>query len=395
LIYDVIIHRNFAANNSFIRRSRQARGLNVSLYKRRYIYERADWPAIDIDESAVFAQLGEIRFLQGKQIGKLEALGFEARESAMLSAITSEVVKSSEVEGELLDELKVRSSVARKLGIDRAGLVESTRDIDGVVEMMLDATQRFGLPLSEDRLLGWRASLFSAGRSGLSRIRTGEYRDEDMQVVSGAFGKETVHFQAPPPERVKTEMDAFLDWLSVPDGADPIVRAALAHFRFVTIHPFGDGNGRIARAISDMMLAQAEKSSLRYYSMSAQIMAERKRYYEILEETQAYTGDLNEWVFWFLECLLRALKASERALAEVMKKTEFWDRFRDVEMNERQRRVLNILLDGFEGKLKTSMWAKLAKCSTDTALRDIEDLVQKNILVKDPSGGRSTSYTIL
>ena len=366
----------------------------ASLYKRRYIYEHPDWPTLACDEKAVSALLGEIRFLQGKQAGKLEALGFEVHENTMLSAITSEVVKSSEVEGELLDEQKVRSSVARKLGIERAGLVESTRDIDGVVEMMLDATQRYETPLTEDRLFGWHASLFSAGRSGLNRIRIGEYRDDEMQVVSGAFGKDSIHFQTPPPESVKAEMDRFLKELSAQDEHDPIVRSALAHFRFVTIHPFDDGNGRIARAIADMMLARAEKSPLRYYSMSAQIMTERKKYYDVLEETQKYYGDINEWVLWFLQCLLHAVKTSEIALSEVMKKTEFWDRNRDVVMNERQRRVLNILLDGFEGKLKTSKWAILAKCSTDTALRDIEDLIQKNILIKDPAGGRSTSYSI-
>jgi len=365
-----------------------------SLYKRRYIYEHPDWPALACDEKAVASLLGEIRFLQGKQVGKLEALGFEVCENTMLSAITSEVVKSSEVEGEMLDELKVRSSVARKLGIERAGLVESTRDIDGVVEMLLDATQNFNAPLTEDRLFGWHASLFSAGRSGLNRIRIGDYRDDIMQVVSGAFGKERVHFEAPPPERVKPEMDRFLTGLSMQDEHDPILRAAFAHFRFVTIHPFDDGNGRIARAIADMMLARAEKSPLRYYSMSAQIMTERKKYYDVLEETQKYYGDINEWVLWFLQCLLHAVKASELALSEVMKKTGFWDRHRDVEMNERQRRVLNILLDGFEGKMKTSKWAKLAKCSSDTALRDIEDLIRKNILVKEPAGGRSTSYMI-
>ena len=332
--------------------------------------------------------------MQGRLVGKLEALGFEARENAILSAITFEVVKSSEVEGEQLDELKVRSSVARKLGIEKGGLVESTKEIDSVVEMMLDATQRFDAPLSEDRLFGWHVSLFPTEQSRPGRIKVGEYRSNIMQVVSGAFGREKIHFQAPPPERVKLEMDIFLNWLSSSSKTDPIILAALAHFYFVTIHPFDDGNGRIARAIADMMLARAEGSSFRYYSMSAQIMAARKKYYEVLEKTQKYTGDLNEWVRWFLECLLSAIKASEFALSKVMEKTEFWDRYRNVEINERQRHVLNIMMDGFKGKMQTSKWAKLAKCSTDTALRDITDLMQKDILVKDSAGGRNTAYRI-
>ena len=367
----------------------------MSLYKRRYIYEHPDWPGFAVDETAAAPLLRKIRYLQGKQEGKLEALGFEVRENTMLSAITSEVVKTSEVEGEALDEQKVRSSVARKLGIERAGLVESTRDVDGVVEMLLDATQRYDDQLTEDRLFGWHTSLFPSGRGGLKRIKVGEYRDDEMQVVSGAFGKETIHFQAPAPELVRPEMAKFFKCLSSTSNTDPVILAALAHFHFVTIHPFDDGNGRIARAIAEMMLARAENSAFRYYSMSAQIMAERKKYYDVLEETQKYYGDINEWIEWFLECLLRALQASEASLATVMRKAEFWDRCKDVPLNERQRRVLNILLDGFEGKMRTSKWAKLTKCSTDTALRDIEDLIQKKILIKDASGGRSTAYLLM
>jgi Fic family protein len=367
----------------------------MNIYARRYIYERSEWPDLVVDEKTALPLLCEIRFLQGKQVGKLEALGFEVREDAMLNAITSEVVKSSEVEGEILDENKVRSSVARKLGIAKSGLIDSTRDIDYIVEMMLDATQNYNTPLSEARLLGWQASLFPAGRRGIVYVKTGEYRDDIMQVVSGALGKETIHFQAPPPERVKPEMDLFLKWLSSPQIMDPIILAALAHFRFVTIHPFDDGNGRIARAIAEMMLARADASSFRYYSMSAGIMAERKQYYNVLEETQNYSGNINEWIEWFLGCLLRSIQASEEALSKVLRKANFWDRYRDLEINTRQRLILNKLLDGFEGKLQTSKWAKIAKCSNDTALRDIEDLVQKGILIKSFAGGRSTSYDLI
>ena len=366
----------------------------MSAYSKRYIHERPDWPELDVDERACSSILQDIRFLQGRQLGRLEALGFEVRENTMLSAITSEVVKSSEVEGELLDEKMVRSSVARKLGIERSGLVESTRDIDSIVEMMLDATQKYYEPLTDDRLFGWHASLFPAGRSGLYRIVVGDYRHSEMQIMSGALGKEKIHFEAPVPDRVKPEIRAFLKWISSPPGLDPVILAALAHFRFVTIHPFDDGNGRIARAITDTMLSRAENSSFRYYSMSAQIMLERKDYYSVLEEVQKYSGDINEWIEWFLGCLLRAVQQSESALSNVMQKTEFWDRHRDTELNARQRRLVNMMLDGFEGKMRTSKWAKIAKCSSDTALRDIDDLLKKGILVKNPSGGRSTSYDL-
>jgi Fic family protein len=327
----------------------------------------------------------------------MEGLGFSLRAEAALNALTEEVVKSSEIEGETLDRNQVRSSIARRLGLDIGGLTPADRDVEGVVEMMVDATQGYDKPLTARRLFDWHAALFPTGRSGMSKIRVGAWRDDangPMQVVSGAIGKERVHYEAPAAERVRDEMRKFVEWFEREHSTDLVLKAGVAHLWFVTIHPFEDGNGRIARAIADMVLARSERSPQRFYSMSAQIRQERKEYYEILEATQKGDLDITRWLEWFLECLGRAFDRAETILATVLKKARFWEHFAEMEFSERQREIVNRLLNGLEGKLTTSKWAKLAKCSQDTALRDIEDLIEKKVLVKDEAGGRSTSYSL-
>ena len=333
--------------------------------------------------------------MQGKIIGQMNALGFNAKEEATLTALTLDVVKSSEIEGELLNYDQVRSSIARRLGINTAGLVPSSRHIEGVVEMMLDATQRYNLPLTEKRLFGWHAALFPTGFSGPYSIETGQYRTGEMQIVSGAMGKEKVHYQAIKPVLVKSEMDKFLDWFNNENRLDPVLKAAIAHFWFIIIHPFDDGNGRIGRAISDMLLASAEGSGERFYSMSGQILAERKIYYEVLQKVQHSSGDITEWINWFLHCLKNAMLSTENTTQKILRKTEFWKLHQHTPINERQRLMLNKLFDDFEGKLQTSKWAKIVKTSTDTALRDIKDLVEKGILQQTDEGGRNASYELV
>jgi Fic family protein len=328
----------------------------------------------------------------------MEHLGFELRGEAHLRTLTEDVVKSSEIEGEKLPADQVRSSIARRLGMDVAGLVPADRNVEGVVEMMMDATGNYRQPLTEDRLFGWHASLFPTGRSGMTKIKVGGWRDDDsgpMQVVSGPMGREKVHYQAPPADRVRDEMSRFLAWYSEPGDTDPLLIAGLAHLWFVTIHPLDDGNGRIARAIADLALARSEGTGQRFYSMSGQIRAERNDYYSILERTQQAGLDITEWQSWFLECLLRAIDGAQDTLAAVLQKARFWERFAKEPLNERQIKVLNRLLDGFEGKLTSSKWAKIAKCSQDTAHRDITDLIERGALQKDPGGGRSTSYSLV
>ena len=333
--------------------------------------------------------------MQGKIIGQMNALGFSAKEEAKLTAMTLDIVKSSEIEGELLNFEQVRSSIARRLGINTAGLVPSSRHIEGVVEMMLDATQRFALPLTEKRLFGWHAALFPTGYSGPYLIEVGRYRTGKMQVVSGAMGHEKVHYEAVEPELVKTEMDKFLDWFNNENRLDPVLKAAIAHFWFIIIHPFDDGNGRIGRAITDMLLARAEGSGERFYSMSSQILAERKRYYEVLKKVQHRSGDITEWLDWFLHCLKNAMLATENITQKILRKTEFWKIHEHTPVNERQRLMLNKLFDDFEGKLQTSKWAKITKTSTDTALRDIKDLVEKGILQQTDEKGRNANYELV
>jgi len=363
----------------------------------RYIHERSDWPKFQWDEGRLTAPLAAARHLQGRLIGQMEALGFRLREEAVLRMLTEDVLKSSEIEGEKLDAGQVRSSVARRLGLDVGGLQPADRHVEGVVEMMLDATQRYDQPLTAERLFGWHASLFPTGRSGMHRITVGAWRDDrtaPMQVVSGPVGRERVHFQAPAPERLEEEMQRFLEWFNTDATTEPVLKAALAHLWFVTIHPFDDGNGRIARAIADMSLARSEGSSQRFYSMSGQIREERAEYYGILERTQKGTMDVTAWMEWFLGCLTRAIDGAQAALSGVIEKARYWEKLRDVRLNERQRLVINRMLEGFEGKLTTSKWAALTRSSTDTALRDIQQLVEHGVLVRNPGGGRSTSYAL-
>ncbi len=328
-------------------------------------------------------------------MGQMESLGFSFREEAMLTTLTQDVLKSSEIEGEVLNKDQVRSSIARRLGFDMSGLVNSSRNVDGVVEMMIDATQNYSLPLSKERLFGWHAALFPTGYSGMYKIEVGKLRSGEMQVVSGAMGKEKIHYTALDPDVVEKEISVFLDWFNKSTVIDPVLKAAIAHFWFVTIHPFDDGNGRITRAITDMQLARSDKSPQRFYSMSNQILIERNEYYDILEKSQRGDGDITEWLEWFLLCLERAILSSETLLELVLFKAKFWDRYGQVQINDRQRLMLNKLLDGFDGKLTSSKWAKITKTSPDTALRDINDLIEKGILQKEASGGRSTNYELI
>jgi Fic family protein len=360
-----------------------------------YIYDQADWPQLRWNRESLAERLAAVRHEQGRLMGRMEALGFKLRQEAVLQTLTEDVLKSSEIEGEQLDAEQVRSSIARRLGMDIGGLKAVDRNVEGVVDMMLDATRHYEQPLTAERLFAWHASLFPTGRSGMKRITVGAWRDDNsgpMRVISGPVGRERVHFQAPAAGRLPREMRAFLDWLNGNAETDWVVRAGLAHLWFVTIHPFDDGNGRIARAIAEMALARSEKSSQRFYSMSAQIRQERAAYYDILKRTQKGTLDITPWMAWFLGCLGRAIEGAQATLGAVLSKARFWEAVRDFRLNERQRLLLNRLLDGFEGKLTTSKWAKLAKCSPDTALRDILALVERGILVRNPEGGRSTSY---
>ena len=362
-----------------------------------YIYELQDWPRFRWDRERLAEPLAAVRHRQGRLIGRMEALGFHLRQEAVLQTLTADVVKSSEIEGEQLDAEQVRSSIARRLGIDIGALKPADRNVEGVVEMMLDATRRYDQPLTAERLFSWHASLFPTGRSGLRKIKAGAWRDDrtgPMAVVSGPAGKEHVHFQAPPAPRLDEDMRAFLEWFNAGAGIDPVLKAGLAHLWFVTIHPFDDGNGRIARAVADMALARSESSPQRFYSMSAQIRQERTAYYGILEETQKGTMNVTPWMEWFLSCLGRAIDGAQATVGAVLAKARFWDSLAGVAINQRQRLVLNRLLDGFEGKLTTSKYAKLAKCSQDTALRDILPLVDRGILLRNPEGGRSTSYAL-
>jgi Fic family protein len=362
-----------------------------------YIHELPNWPEFRWDHKKLAGRLAALRHRQGRLVGRMETLGFSLRAEATLETLTLDVVKSSEIEGEILDRDQVRSSIARRLGMDIGALAPADRNGEGVVEMMLDATQNYSAPLTAERLFGWHAALFPAGYSGMRKISVGRWRDDSkgpMQVVSGVLGRERVHFEAPRGKRLRKEMAAFLKWFNGTDDPDPVLRAGLAHLWFVTIHPFDDGNGRIARALADMVLARSEKSSQRFYSMSAQIRIERKTYYEMLEKTQKDGLDITPWLEWFLGCLDRAFDATEKTLGSVLRKARFWEAHAHTAFNDRQRLMLNKLLDRFEGKLTSSKWATIAKCSQDTALRDILDLVERGVLAKNPGGGRSTSYSL-
>lgn len=362
-----------------------------------YIHELQDWPKFHWSHERIARPLAAVSRHQGRLIGRMEALGFQLRAEAVLESLTEEVIKSSEIEGEVLDKGQVRSSIARRLGLDIGALAPVDRNVEGVVEMMLDAAQGYERPLTEERLFGWHAALFPTGRSGMAKITVGAWRTDNsgpMQVVSGPIGRQKVHYEAPAASRLTGEMRTFLEWFNAGPSIDPVLKAAVAHLWFVTVHPFEDGNGRIARAIADMALARSEESPRRFYSMSAQIRAERKGYYDILEAAQKGDLDITAWLQWFLACLDRAFSGADVTLAAVLNKARFWEAYAREAMNDRQRKVLNRVLDGFEGKLTSSKWAALTKSSQDTALRDIDDLVKRGILVKEVGGGRSTSYSI-
>ncbi len=365
--------------------------------RRIYIHDLPDWPRFEWDRERLAEPLAAVRLRQGRLIGHMEALGFPLRTEAVLQTLTSDVIKSSEIEGERLDAEQVRSSIARKLGVDIGALKPADRNVDGVVEMMLDATRRYDEPLTATRLFRWHTSLFPTGHSGLRKIKAGRWRDDStgpMQVVSGPLQREKVHFEAPVAARLPEEMKDFFKWFNARAQGDAVMKAALAHLWFVTLHPFDDGNGRIARAIADMTLARSEGSPQRFYSMSAQIRQERNRYYELLEQTQRGSLDITPWMDWFLGCLGRAIDGAQTTLKGVLAKARFWEKFAATPLNDRQREVLNRLLDGFEGKLTTSKYAKLTGCSQDTALRDILSLVSRGMLVQGEAGGRSTSYAL-
>lgn len=361
------------------------------------IHELSGWPELVWDAARLTPLLAKVRHRQGRLIGRMEGLGFSLRSEASLSALTADVVKSSAIEGEVLDVEQVRSSIARQLGLDVASIGPASRDVEGIVEMMLDATQHYADPVTAERLFGWHALLFPTGRSGMRRITVGAWRPVEagaMQVVSGPIGRESVHFEAPEAARLEAEMAAFLKWLNTDGNVDPVLKAGIAHFHFVTIHPFEDGNGRIGRAIADLELARADSTSERFYSMSAQIESERKDYYLQLERGQRGSLDITLWLEWFLQCLGRAIEAAEQTLSGVLLKAKRWDQINREPVNERQRKILNRLIDGFEGKLTTSKYGKIAKCSEDTALRDIQSLITRGILTQNEGGGRSTSYSL-
>lgn len=361
----------------------------------KYIYQHENWTDFTWNETEVNILFGEVRNLQGKISGQMNAIGFSSKEEAALNTLTLDVVKSSEIEGEQLNYDQVRSSIARRLGINNVGLIPSNRNIEGVVDMMLDATQNYRDPLTNERLFGWHAALFPTGYSGLYQIEVGHYRTGEMQIVSGAMGKEKIHFEAVSVQCLQTEMNKFLAWINNDNLLDPVLKAAIAHFWFIIIHPFDDGNGRIARAIADMLLARAEKSTERFYSMSSQILVERKQYYEVLQKVQHSDGDITDWLVWFLNCLQKSLLQTTVTVQKILLKASFWNAHETTYLNQRQHLMLNKLLDGFDGKLKTSKWAKIAKCSPDSALRDIRDLIQKGILQQEKEGGRSTNYELV
>ena len=361
-----------------------------------YIYEQKEWPKFTWDQEKILTKLAEVKLSQGLLLGKMQTLGFNLREEATLNALTDDVLKSSEIEGEIFDKEQVRSSIAKRLGLDIGGDVPVDRHVEGTVEMMLDATQRYNEPLTKERLIGWHAALFPTGYSGMYKINIGQFRDDEkgpMQVVSGRIGREKVHYQAPPANKIENEMKVFLNCVNDTNDIDPIIKAGLGHLWFVTLHPFDDGNGRIARALADMLLARAEQSNQRFYSMSAQIRRERNTYYTILEKTQKGSLDITEWLLWFLDCLHRAIQQSDETLGNILKKALFWQKNADLTLNERQKKIINRLFDGFEGKLTSSKWAKLGKCSQDSANRDILDLLEKNVLFKQ-GAGRSTHYIL-
>lgn len=369
--------------------------MNSGEYKN--VWQRPDWPRWQFDLAQLARPLAEVSRAQGILLGRLADIGVPLREQASLATLTEDVLKTSEIEGEKLDPDSVRSSIARRLGVDIGALAPVDRHVDGVVEMVLDATGNCTAPLASERLFGWHAALFPTGFGGLTRIRVGAFRDDangPMQVVSGPIHQQRVHFEAPPAERLDAEVNRFLEWFNGNTAEPPLLKAGLAHLWFVTLHPFDDGNGRIARAVGDLLLARADGSPQRFYSVSAQVQRERKDYYNILERTQKGTLDVTEWLSWFLGTLNRAVGNAQHTLDDVLVKARFWQRWATTPLNERQVKLLNRLLDGFEGKLTSSKWAAIAKCSPDTALRDINELIVLGVFRKTPGGGRSTAYEL-
>jgi len=363
-----------------------------------FIHELENWSNFTWRLDQLILPLGEVHLLQGRILGKMEALGFSLQSEAVLETLTLDVLKTSEIEGEILSAEQVRSSIARQLGMEIAGSVPSDRHVDGVVQMMLDATQNFNDKLTSERLFNWHAALFPSGRSGMYPITVGNWRTDKkgpMQVVSGAFGKEKIHFQAPDSAKIPAEMALFLDWLNTNESLDSVIKAGVAHLWLLTIHPFDDGNGRIARAVTDLLMARSDASAQRFYSLSAQIRLERNAYYAILEKTQKGNLDLTDWLQWFLKTLIKALKSTDQVLKRVLFKADFWQKNSSLSLHERQKMMLNKLLDGFDGHLTSDKWAKISHCSKDTAIRDLNDLIQKNILRKDEAGGRSTCYLLI
>ena len=359
-----------------------------------YIHELKSWPQFFWDQEKISPLLIQVRHLKGLLIGSMESIGFRLKEEVVLQTLTQDIVKSSEIEGEILDQSLVRSSIARRLGIDAAAVNHIDRNVDGIVEMMLDATQRFDHPVTIERLFNWHASLFPTGWSGITKIRVGAWRKGRVQMVSGRLDREIIHFEGPSADRVDQEMEIFLNWLNHEIKVDQVLKAAIAHLWFVTIHPFDDGNGRIGRSIVDLLLARSENSSHRFYSLSAQIQEERKEYYQILEQTQKDGVEITSWIEWFLGCLTRAIEKALLTFEAIKNKEQTWKALAEIPLNARQRKLINRILDGFDGKLTSSKWAKIAKCSQDTAHRDILDLVNRGILIKNPEGGRSTNYSL-
>jgi len=361
-----------------------------------YIYQRSKWPSFSWNQEKILELLSTVKFSQGMLLGKMGNLGFELKDEATLNVLTEDVLKSSEIEGETLDKKQVRSSIARRLGLETDMNIHVERNVDGIVELLLDATRHYNKPISKERLLGWQASLFPTGYSGIHKIKSGRFRDDKdgpMRVISGPVGKEKIHYQAPDAASIEMEIKHFINWFNASTELDGVVKSGIAHLWFVTIHPFEDGNGRIARALTDMLLAQFERSDKRFYSMSSQIQKNRQSYYDILEKTQKGSLDITDWLIWYLECVQSAIEGTGDILSVVFTKAHFWQKFSGIMFNDRQRKVLNKFLDGFEGNLTSSKWARITKTSQDSANRDISDMINKNVLIS-AGGGRSSHYVL-
>jgi len=362
-----------------------------------YLHQSKDWPNFKWDSDILLPHVSKVRDLQGRLIGRMEGMGFELREEAVLETLTEDIVKSSEIEGELLNPEEVRSSVAQRLGMEISGLSQASRDVEGVVDMMLDATQKYKATLTKDRMCGWHAALFPTGRSGMHKITVGDWRGDEggpMQVVSGPMGREKVHYTAPEASRLEEEMNKFIEWFNMDKSMEPVIKSAIAHLWFVSIHPFDDGNGRIARAIADTQLARADRTNQRFYSMSSQIMKSKKGYYDILESTQKGSMDVSQWLVWYFERLTEALEATDEILSKILVKAKFWELHKTTQFNGRQVEMINKLQGEFVGKLHSSKWAKMTKVHRDTARRDIQDLIEKGVLLDSGEGGRSTNYIL-